>query len=184
MPADSLREPWRSFLQDLDRVLHGPTELHCFGGFVVAECLGLTRSTADIDVIESRGMNLAAIVRLAGRGSPLHERHKVFVDAVTVAEVPDAYEERLTSVFGDSLKTLQLRVFERHDLVLAKLTRNSDRDRADVESIAAGPGLDVDVLQRRYDAELRYKLGRPEREDLTLKLWIEIIEEATRRRRR
>jgi hypothetical protein len=69
-------------------------------------------------------------------------------------------------------------VFERHDLVLAKLTRNSDRDRADVEAIAAGPGLDVDALRRRYEDELRYKLGRPEREDLTLKLWIEIIEEA------
>jgi hypothetical protein len=36
----------------------------------------------------------------------------------------------------------------------------------------------VDALRRRYEDELRYKLGRPEREDLTLKLWIEIIEEA------
>ena len=30
--------------------------------------------------------------------------------------------------------------------------------------------------------ELRPKLGRPEREDLTLKLWIEIIEETRQRR--
>ena len=37
MPADSLSEPWRSFLLDLDHELEGPTELHCFGGFVVAE---------------------------------------------------------------------------------------------------------------------------------------------------
>jgi hypothetical protein len=70
-------------------------------------------------------------------------------------------------VLGDSFKNLQLRVFERHDLVLAKLPRNSDRDRADVESIAAGPGLDVETLRRRYESELRYKLGRSEREDLT-----------------
>ncbi len=70
-----------------------------------------------------------------------------------------------------------LTVFERHDLVLAKLCRNIDRDREDVVALARGPGLDIDVLRQRYQEELRPKLGRPEREDLTLRLWIEIIEE-------
>lgn len=182
MPTDRLHEPWRSFLRDLDEELSVPTELHCFGGFVVAECYGLTRATADIDILESKGANLADIARLAGRGSNLHRRHKVFVDVVTVADVPDGYEERLTPMLSGSFKNLHLVVLERHDLVLAKLTRNSDRDRADVESIAAGPGLDVKILQRRYEDELRHKLGRPEREDLTLKLRMEIVEEAARRR--
>lgn len=181
MPDEDLHEPWRSFLRELDEGLKVPTELHCLGGFVVAECYGLTRATADIDILESKGTDLADIARLAGRGSKLHSRHKVFVDVVTVADVPVGYEQRLNPVLGGSLKNLRLRVFERHDLVLAKLTRNSDRDRADVESIAAGPGLEVDTLRRRYEDELRYKLGRPEREDLTLNLWIEIIEEAQRR---
>jgi hypothetical protein len=62
-------------------------------------------------------------------------------------------------------------------LVLAKIVRNNDRDRADVAAIAGGPGLDIDVLRARYVDELRPKLGRPEREDLTLDLWIEIIKE-------
>jgi hypothetical protein len=48
-------------------------------------------------------------------------------------------------------------------------------------AIARGPGLDIDVLRARYVEELRPKLGRPEREDLTLKLWIEIIEETRQR---
>lgn len=177
MPTDSLREPWRSFLRDLDRQLSEPTELHCLGGFVVAECYGLTRPTADIDILESRGTNLATVATLAGWDSALHKRHRVYIDVVTVADVPDNYEERLTVAPGVSLPNLRLRVFERHDLVLAKLTRNIDRDREDVASVAAGPGLDVDVLRTRYATELRYKLGRPEREDLTLDLWIEIIEE-------
>lgn len=181
MPTDRLHEPWRSFLREFDEQLKAPTELHCLGGFVVAECYGLTRATADIDILESKGTDLAEIARLAGRGSPLHKRHKVFVDVVTVAEVPQDYADRLGAVLGDSFEKLRLRVFERHDLVLAKLTRNSDRDRADVESIAAGPGLDVATLRNRYRNELRDKLGRPEREDLTLELWIEIIEEVTRR---
>jgi hypothetical protein len=38
-------------------------------------------------------------------------------------------------------------------------------------------GLDIQVLQERYAAELRPWLARPEREDLTLQLWVEILEE-------
>ena len=67
MPSDPLPEPWRSFLRDLDTQLAGPTELHCFGGFVVAQCYGLMRPTADIDILESRGTDLRTIAKLAGR---------------------------------------------------------------------------------------------------------------------
>jgi hypothetical protein len=155
MSHNSLREPWRSFLRDLDGQLKEPTDLHCLGGFVVAECYGLTRATADIDILESRGTSLSTIATLAGRSSAL------------LLASPSR-----TSGFTSSSATIS---------VLAKLTRNIDRDRADVAAIAAGPGLDIDILRGRYADELRYKLGLPEREDLTLKLWIEIIEETKRR---
>jgi hypothetical protein len=177
MPSEPLPEPWRSFLLDLDKQLAGPTELHCFGGFVVAQCYGLMRPTADIDILESKGTDLITIAKLAGRTSRLYKRHGVYIDVVTVADVPDNYDERLTTALDASFEKLQFRIFERHDLVLAKIVRNNDRDRADVAAIAGGPGLDIDVLRARYVKELRPKLGRPEREDLTLELWIEIIEE-------
>ena len=183
MPSDALPEPWRSFLLDLDKQLAGPTELHCFGGFVVALCYGLTRPTADIDILDSKGTDLITIAKLAGRTSPLHKRHGVYIDVVTVADVPDNYEERLAVAFDASFEKLQFRIFERHDLVLAKIVRNNDRDRADVAALAGGPGLDIDVLRARYVEELRPKLGRPERQDLTLELWIEIIEETRHGRR-
>jgi hypothetical protein len=64
VPSDSLPEPWRSFLWDLDTQLAGPTELHCFGGFVVAQCYGLTRPTADIDILESKGTDLITLAKL------------------------------------------------------------------------------------------------------------------------
>jgi hypothetical protein len=169
------------FLWELDRQLAGPTELHCFGGFVVAQCYGLMRPTADIDVLESKGTDRTTLAKLAGRTSPLYKRHGVYIDVVTVADVPDNYDERLTTALDASFEKLQFRILERHDLVLAKIVRNNDRDRADVAAIAGGPGLDIDVLRARYIEELRPKLGRPEREDLTLKLWIEIIEETRRR---
>jgi len=68
-------------------------------------------------------------------------------------------------------------VFERHDLALAKLGRNADYNREDVRRLAQGPGLDVAILQQRYRDELRWQLGNPAREDLTLELWIEMITE-------
>jgi len=71
MPSDPLPEPWRSFLRNLDTQLADPTELHCFGGFVVAQCYGLMRPTADIDVLESKGTDLITLAKLAGRTSPL-----------------------------------------------------------------------------------------------------------------
>jgi hypothetical protein len=175
---DQLHEPWASFLRELDEQLVEPTELHCLGGFVVAELYGLERPTADVDVLEaSKGTDSATLVRLAGKGSALHKRHKVFLDIVTVAAVPEHYESRLVDLAPHQFRNLRLKALERHDLVLAKLERNSDRDREDLKRFALGPGLDVTTLRERYMRELRFQLGRPEREDLTLELWIEIIEE-------
>ena len=64
--------------------------------------------------------------------------------------------------------------------MLTKLTRNADRDRGDVEYLATAVPLDVSVLRQRYQREMRPYVGIPEREDLTLDLWIEIIQEAQR----
>ena len=130
MTSDPLPEPWRSFLRDLDTLLAGPTELHCLGGFVVAQCYGLMRPTADIDILESQGTDLLTIAKLAGRTSSLYKRHGVYIDVVTVVDVPDNYDERLTTAFDAAFQKLRFRIFERHDLVLAKIVRNSDRDRS------------------------------------------------------
>ncbi len=177
MPSIDLRQPWQSFLQDLDGLLTSAVELHCLGGFVVSEVLGLTRATADIDVLVARSQEAASLGALAGRGRPLAQRHRVYIDVVSVAQVPVDYESRLIDYEVPGLRRIRLRALERHDLVLAKLTRNSDRDLEDVKRLAINLGLDVEELRRRYLAELRPQLGRPEREDLTLDLWIEIIDE-------
>lgn len=182
MSADSLSEPWRSFLLDLDDQLEGPTELHCFGGFIVAEYYGLMRPTADIDIIEAAGVtDLKTLAALAGKGSALAKQHHVYLDIVTVATVPEDYESRLIDIYPETFKNLRLRAFERHDLVLAKLSRNGDRDREDVRRLAAGPGLDVEILKARYAKELRFQSTNVGRDDLTLALWVEIIEEVQRR---
>ena len=37
--------------------------------------------------------------------------------------------------------------------------------------------MDLSLLQRRYDEELKPILGNPDRESLTLRLWVDAIEE-------
>ena len=104
MRRKALHEPWRTFFEALDQELAAPCVLHCFGGFVLTEHYGVTRS--------------------------------------------------------------------------------NDRDREDVVALAQRPGLDTDVLRSRYRDELRPTLARPDREDLTLELWIEMISEISSRARR
>jgi hypothetical protein len=109
----------------LERELTQDRELHCMGGFVLAEYYELVRATGDVDVLESAGTDKATIARLGGRDSPRHKRHRVYIGIVTVADVPDDYGTRLVAMDIEGLTRRRLKVFERHDLVLAKLCATS-----------------------------------------------------------
>ena len=176
-------EPWRAFLVDLDKRVGHKVQLHCCGGFVVTAAYGLARTTADLDVLSvvptDQQRELAA---LAGRGSKLHQSHGVYLDVVTIATVPDRYEERLTELYPGRFQHLRLLALDAYDLVLAKLTRNADRDRGDLEYLATAVPLDPSILKDRYFREMRDYVAVPEREDLTLDLWIDIIVETRHRR--
>src|SRR5262245_32241309 len=154
--SPELPEPWRSFLTDVDTRLTHNVQLHCCGGFVVTTRYGFARTTADIDVLSivptGEQQKLAV---LAGRGSALHKTHGICLDIVTVAIYPVDYESRLREMFPRALRHIRLLALDPYDLVLAKLTRNSDRDRADVEYLATAVPLDIAVLRQRYDTEMR-----------------------------
>jgi hypothetical protein len=94
-----------------------------------------------------------------------------------VANVPENYQERLTAIFPKVFKHLRLLALDPYDLALSKLERNIQRDRDDVMHLARTVPFDLEVLKERYQEELRWQLGNPEREDLTLRLWVEAIEE-------
>ncbi len=183
MTPERLRQPWRSFLADLDRRTSSSVSLHCLGGFVVTTCYGLPRPTGDLDVLPVFPSEpLAALVTVAGPDSDLHKKHGVYLDLVTVATCPSHYEQRLVEMFPGAWQHLRLFALDPYDVVLAKLERNLQRDRDDFAYLAEAVPLDLSVLRNRYRDEMRVYLGRPEREDLTLQLWIDIIEERRSRR--
>jgi hypothetical protein len=172
MPRD-LAQPWRAFLADLDTLATHEVRLHCCGGFVVTMRYGLARTTAALDVLSILpNEDQRTLARAAGQGSALRETHGVYLDVVTVAAYPDGYEGRLTEMCPGLFRHLRLLALDPHDLVLTKLTRNADRDRSDVEYLATAVPLDMSVLRERYQREMRPYVGIPEREDLTLDLWI------------
>ena len=72
---------------------------------------------------------------------------------------------------------LHLMALDPYDLALSKLERNSQKDRDDVRFLARTVPFDLDILQERYATELRWQLGVPKREDLTLQLWLDAIRE-------
>ena len=178
MPLKSFPEPWKSFFTEIDESLEEELALPCLGGFVMTILYGLDRPTADVDVLP--GGSIAAtesLIGFAGQGSKLHQKYKVYLQVAGVAQVPVYYEDRLTEMFPGSFNHLRLFALDPYDLALSKLERNTQRDRDDVKHLARYVPLDLNTLQERYREELRPDLGNPEREDLTLKLWIEIIEE-------
>ena len=178
MPFNFLPEPWKSFFSEIDESLEEEVALHCLGGFVLTMLYGLDRPTADVDVLPV-GSNSAteSLIGLAGQGSTLHKKYRVYLQVVGVAQVPVNYEERLTEMFPGTFSHLRLFALDPYDLALSKLERNTQRDRDDVKHLARTLSLDLKLLQERYHKELRPDLGNPDREDLTLKLWIEVIDE-------
>ena len=122
-------------------------------------------------------IEIEILMRLAEQGSELHRKHKVYLQLVGVVTVPDGYEERLTEIFPGNFSRLRLLALDPYDVALSKIERNSQRDRDDVRYLARTVPFDLRKLEQRYKNELRPYLGNPDREDLTLQLWIEAIEE-------
>lgn len=174
----SIPEPWLSFLAEIDQAVTDQISFHCLGGFVITMLYGLARSTADVDVVTFVPRDeITRLINLAGKGSVLYKRHKVYLDPVTIVQLPEDYDQRLTRMFPHTFERLQLFALDPYDLALSKLERNTQKDRDDVKHLARVVPLDLQILEERYRRELRPYLGIPEREDLTLELWIESIEE-------
>ena len=171
MPT-KIPEPWLSFLRDVGRTLGRSVEVHCLGGFVLTVLWGLPRPTGDVDFIEIQPSDAGGeLLEIAGEGSELAKRHKLQFHRVTVAEYPESYALRLVDLTPSG--RLRLRALEVHDLVLAKLARNSPRDRADVDFLVRQGALDRQCLQDRFEKELRPYLLNEDREAASLQLWIE-----------
>jgi len=173
MPG-KISAPWFRFLREVDRALTLPLEVHCLGGFVLAVLWGLPRPTGDVDFIEVVPSNAGQeLLRIAGEGSEIARIHRLHFHRVLVAEFPEGYAARLTDLGSRVFKRLRVRAFEVHDLVLAKLGRNSARDRADVGFLVRKGLIDRHILEKRFETELRPHVLQDDRHTRALRLWLD-----------
>ena len=143
-------EPWRSFFAEVDSRLSGEVELHCCSGFVVTQLYGVARTTSDVDFLGVVPNVRNDLTEIAGKGSALHRKHKVYLDAVTVATPPENYEERLVPMFPGAWRRLRIFALEAHDLALSKHERNIERDRDDVQELARAGHLTLQLWLESY----------------------------------
>lgn len=173
--SPNLVPPWKEFLEELDSLLDESIELHCIGGFAVVSAYGLKRSTNDLDYVTLVPFSrVSALQELAGASSTLAQKHKLHIQHVGVATLPENYEERMQELFVGRFKEIRLFVPDPYDLVLSKLSRNASRDREDVAFLAKTLNLEANILQERYRLEMKPALiGPPERHDATLRFWVD-----------
>jgi hypothetical protein len=170
-----LPSPWNRFLDELDGLLREQVHVHCIGGFVVSLFYGLPRPTADVDYFAVLPYaSVDELQALAGVGSRLAQKYKLYLQHVPTISLPEDYETRLTEMYPGRLKNLHLYAPDPYDLILSKLERNSQKDRDDVAFLAESLHLTPETLRERYRRELRPYLANEGRHDLTLKLWLDV----------
>jgi len=147
--------PWKEFLQSLDEKMTGVCTLPCFGGFAITLEYGISRSTADIDVLDVAPPSaIRTLMCEGGKGSPLAIEHQVYLDIVGIANPP-------------------------YDIALTKLKRDSDKDFQDILQLAERIPFDLALLEKRYIEELRDNTtGNVKDNDFTFYRWKEAILES------
>jgi|SRR5579859_6240187 len=171
-------EPWNGFLNALDATVKEPVRLDCIGGFVVTQLYGVRRETTDLDVLHFVPSSQSKYLLAGEIGGKLHRQFGVHLDLrAAVAQMPEDYESRLVEMYPGAYEKLRPFALDPYDVALTKIERNTERDRQDIRDLARLIPFDLALLKERYKVELRPYLNRPEREDLTLQLWIEAIEE-------
>ena len=152
-----LLDPWQSFFAEIDAALNQEVTFHCLGGFVAKVLYDLPRETSDVDILPiASNKEINSVISTAVAGSSLHKKYGIYLQVV-----------------GD----LRLLALDPYDLALSKIERNSQRDRDDVKHLARVVPFDLETLKKRFQDEVRPSLAVPEREELTLQLWIDAIKE-------
>src|SRR3954453_22411870 len=88
---------------------------------------------------------------LAGLGSNLYKKYRVYRQYVGIATPPCDYADRLQRMFPRTrCARLQLPALDPIELALSKLERNSDRDREDVLRLAQTGYIDCRIVVYRF----------------------------------
>jgi hypothetical protein len=127
------------------------------------------RPTLDIDTFQPVPPKVQAAVERATAQTGL----LIPVTFAAVADAPYDYEDRLERVGEPVLRSLELWVPERHDLVLMKLIRAYEHDLEVIEEMHTKQPLTLEVLVSRFEREMSHAIADPSKLRLNLALGVE-----------
>jgi hypothetical protein len=154
--------PVESFLLELDRLWDGEgrVTLRVIGSVALMLQVEYVRPTKDSDVLEVASLTASTRERLrelGGKGTPLAERHQVYLDIVPAGlpflPRPPLFHTSLE--LSAKLKHFEIKVLDVVDVVISKLKRFSVNDQGDIEKMAElgviDPVVFVERLQNAFE---------------------------------
>jgi hypothetical protein len=149
----------RDFLRDLDRAWtptgSSKVPLRIIGSTALMLQASYARGTKDSDVLETVDLNADIRTRLeaiAGKGSKLHARHKLYVDIVSGSLpflAPEPQWSDVSDLNGD-LTNFHVHVLAIVDVIVSKLKRFHAYDLQDIEAMVDRGLVDHSLLIERF----------------------------------
>ncbi len=156
-------EFWSRLLRLIDAELSEPHEMVIVGGAAIGLRYTKQHVTGDLDSITStKDRKLWAAVERACKAMQEAEglRKPPKVSTSAVFDPPEDWESRqVTLRLG--LENLIVRVPERHDLAISKISRGLGRDYAALKSMHDAKPFRLKTLVERYDEARRVRVGDP-----------------------
>lgn len=117
-----------------------PVTLRIIGSTALFLQTDYRRGTKDSDVLETADLDpetSAALLEVAGQGSLLHKRHRLYIEIVGGAFPFLAVEPKWRPVveLNGELRQVRVEVLDVVDVVVAKLARLHGRDREDIAAM-------------------------------------------------
>ncbi len=149
--------PVEIFFHDLDTEwtlpMDAPIVLQVIGSTALFLQTDYARGTKDSDVLETEQLRddrvRSTMQDLASRGSPLHERHGLYLEIVArgLPLLPHGPE---WTPLGLSLRHFDVRALAPADVVISKLIRFHGNDRADIREMVETGHVEHSHLVRRF----------------------------------
>jgi len=157
---------WEDLLRLIDAELEEPHILVIVGGAAIGLRYNRAHLTSDIDSVTStRDRRLWAAIDRACR--KLQEQAGLEalprVSSSSVFDPPEDWESRLRSLKGLKLKYLDVKLPERHDLAISKVSRGDTRDFEAIRAMHEEKPFLLPTLVRRYEEARRVRVGDPRR---------------------
>lgn len=135
--------PIELFLQDIDArwpATESRIPFRVLGSTALMLQTNYIRGTKDSDVLGVDpiiGQVAEALLSLAGKDTPLHREHQVYLDVVGsgVPFLPRPPKWNLVEALSGGLRSFEVLALDITDVVVSKLKRFHDNDRADIKAM-------------------------------------------------